>query len=152
MGKLEVLGQVQSYNSDTNQLIFKLDFVDLNTIEQIEELVQWSKPVKFSFKMMKSFKSRTYQQQKKFWVDVSKIMKALKIENTKENGSQLYWFIRCNIFPVKEAMVGYDEHDNPVHKPYPPEMKELTLEEMAGVIGNLHEHYSYLDIDWSVRE
>ena len=98
MEKINVLGTMIDYNTVTNTATFKFDFVDNNLISQIENLLQHSKPIKLSFKKIKPFRSKTYQQQKKFWADFNKILIKMKIPATKDNIEQLYWFIKCNIF------------------------------------------------------
>jgi len=152
MEKIDVLGSLLHYDSKTMTATFRFDFVDNNLIEQIENLLQHKTPIKLTFKKVKPFRSKTYQQQKKFWVDIHKILKALDIQETKENLDQFYSFIKNNIFPAKKSYVGYNSNGNKVFSVYAPEMKDLSVEEMAKVIEDLHTYYSYLKIDWDKKE
>jgi len=146
--KVTSLGKLISFNPNTGDIHFRENFLTPELINVYEDLVKYEKPIKHSFKSVKPFRSKTYQQQKKFWVDSHKILKAQKININTENMNIYYRFIKENIFPVKYVDFGFDENGRTKRMPYVPEMKELTWDEMDKVINDLHEYYDYLGIDW----
>lgn len=150
--KINTLGKLIHYDFNTNIASFQFDFVDINLQEQIESLLNFTKPIKLSFVKVKKLRSKTEQQQRKFWVDFYKIMKELKISITKDNKAELYDFVKKNIFPARKSSFIRNDNNEIIDNYYVPEMKDLSIEEMNKVIEDLHYYYSYLNIKWENNE
>lgn len=152
MNKVETLAKVIFFDPKTNIISHKLDFVDDKLLKEIENLLQYSYPTKVSFKTVKPFRSKTYKQQCQFWVDFGKVLKAQNIDKTAEVCEVLYDHIKRTIFPCRKILIGYDDNNTPKFDYYVPEMKDLSIEQMAKVIESFREKYNYLNIDWDRRE
>ncbi len=152
MNKVDTLSKIVSFDPHTNTLIQKLDFIDADLLKEIEALITHSYPIKVSFKPIKPFRSKTYRQQCQFWVDFGKVLKKQGIEKTKEVTDALYDHIRKTVFPCRRIIIGYDLENNPKFDYYVPNMKDLSIEEMAKVIERFREKYEYLKIDWDQKE
>jgi hypothetical protein len=152
MNKVETLAKVIFFDPKTNVISHKLDFVDDSLLKEIENLLQYSYPIKVSFKTVKSFRSKTYKQQCQFWVDFEKVLSKQKIEKTAEVCETLYDNIKKTIFPCRKVLIGYDENNVPKFDYYSPNMGDLSIDEMARVIESFREKYSYLKIDWEKKE
>jgi len=141
--KTEILGKLITYDPDKSFIGIRVAFLTPQIQKNLEELFVSNKLIKFTFNSIQSSRSKTYEQQKKFWVDVNKILRKMSVPVTSENSNILYDNIKRNIFPVK-----YVDFGEINRLPYVPEMKELTIEEMSGVINKLHDQYAYLKINW----
>ena len=152
MKKLDILGRVLHFDPERNVLTYKLNFVTPEIHKEIENLIEYPYFIKNSFKTVKPFRSKTYKQQKQFWVDFGRVLKAQGIERSAEVDEAFYEHIKKIIFPARKIQIGFDENNNPKFDYYAPDMKDLSIDEMAKVITVFREKYEYLHIDWEKIE
>lgn len=141
--KNEVFGKIKNYNPETHEVLIKLAFATSEHDEFFEEALKEKKPVKFSYNYVKK-NSKSYEQQKMLWVDITKILIAKELEVNKKNKEEFYGFVKMSIFPAKFYSF-YDDEGNLVSEPYPPSsMHELTVEEMTKVIEEVRKRNRYV--------
>ena len=150
MQKVEFLGKLLSFDSKNSTLIFRVDFLSPELVEEFTNLLENQRPIKHSFFQVRKFRTKTYQQQKQFWVDVAKVLNKQDIAITKEVMDHFYDYIKKNIFPAKKAYIGIDEKGDSIYHYYPPNMRDLTVEEMTKVIQDFRSYYEFLNIDWEI--
>jgi hypothetical protein len=146
--KVELLGIIKKFDSVENEITIKFSFLPPEQQLEIEELVNTNKLGKFFFNSLKN-RLRSYKQLKQLWVDIGKIILALKKKEgvetlyiTAEEKQALYDYVKENLFPAKFIELG-DER-----LPCIPSSKDIEMQDMAMVIGKLREKYEYLNIDW----
>lgn len=152
MQKVDYMGHIVAFNANTSTLTFQIDFLTPELIDEFVNLANEKKPVKHTFQSVKKIRSKTYQQQKQFWVDVHKVLKKQDIIIDREVLKEFYDFVKRSIFPARRVEFGTDSDGNPISHYYAPEMKDLTIEEMAKVITDFRSYYEHLKIDWDQYE
>ena len=128
---------------EKQELTIELQFLEPDLLLSLEELIRESQLCKLSLKAYN--KSKVTDNQRAFYyVFLTEILKKNDVLPTSENLSIFDEEIRADLFPCYEVDFG-GKTVTRIKR-----MKEMTDREMARMLFNLTERYSYLNIDMSL--
>lgn len=138
-----IVGNITSYDPQTQVISFKLAFVNTTIEKEIEALLHKSGLHKFSFSSVKD--SGTYGQQKRLFGTLGAILdKLLKRKHTAKEMSIFYMAVVKQFFPIKTYRLG----DETLHAPVV-SLHDLSREERDELVETIQDFYSYLGIDFA---
>lgn len=138
---INILGKPISYNPENDVISFRLMFISPDMQEELEDSVENGKPTRIKFKHKRKL-SITEQQRKKFFVDLTKILKAMDVYPNANNKKKYYDKLKLKLFPAEELEV-----DGQIRF-LPCSINDLDVDQANEIIERNREIHNYLDIEW----
>ena len=138
------LGEVINFDPKNNIVSIKIDFLDPDRQQIIEDFLISKKA--FSFCFRKAFRRlKTYPQLKRYYALLKKILIKCDIFPSAENIKTLDMDTKKRSLPCEYLYL-----DETIKLPIPPPSKaDMSIEELNTLMLWVEEAYSYLNIDWS---
>lgn len=141
---MEFHGKIQSFDTTHNLVTIRASFLTPEEHEGLQHIIESGKIQKISSKDLRK-KSMTYDQQKKFFVDICKILLFFKIDPNPENKRALYEQEKRACFPITYLELAGERI------PSIPSITDLSLEELNYAIEKLEERYSDLGVNFHIE-
>lgn len=139
---MDVLGKIKSFNMDTMELILEVAFVDEMVLENIESFIRENKLSRVHINRSKVQELMTYEQQKKWFVMLKKILQFYQVPANSKNILALHIEFKKNLFPVRRIQIG----DKFI--PDIPSLTELSKEQLSEGIQYLYDTYTPLGVNF----
>ena len=131
------LGRILQYNSSTNILSLKVDFLDFDKQKALEEIFNDNKLMSFCFK--KAYrKNKTYEQLKKYYKMINIILSKLDIYPDADIVKAFDEEVKKNAISYKSMII----HDKEI--PLIPSKADMSTDELSNLIQYLYNTYGEL--------
>ena len=137
MVDIDSLGKITNYNPDTNEIIFKYEYLSIEDLQSLETLIESKTRIKAKF-LGKIREGKQRRHQKAWYGTLGVILKYMNILPNSSNMAVFDEEMRKNLFPVKYVII------DGKRLPKVARMADMTSEQLDERIGTLQERYSYL--------